>query len=74
MVVLLLIVTGDGRVRSEWNSALLSDCVAPAYALLLTSATEIVVWCLKRVCGTWKRVFGILKSVVRYFQEGNVVL
>ena len=44
MVVLLLIVTGDGRVRSEWNSALLSDCVAPAYALLLTSATEIVVW------------------------------
>ena len=33
-------VAGAGRVRSDWNEALLVDVVAPAYAQLLLSARE----------------------------------
>lgn len=36
-------MTGDGKLRSEWNASLLSDAVAPAYLTFLLEA--------KRICG-----------------------
>ena len=35
-------MTGEGRVRSEWNELLLADVIAPLYAVLLLQARHIV--------------------------------
>ncbi|KAE9321360.1 hypothetical protein PF001_g4953 [Phytophthora fragariae] len=36
-------MTGDGKLRSEWNASLLADAVAPAYLTFLLEAKEILV-------------------------------
>ena len=37
-------MAGDGKLRSDWNVALLSDVVAPAYAQLLQDAAKELGW------------------------------
>lgn len=36
-------MTGGGQIRSDWNMSLLEDVLAPAYAVALAEAAQILV-------------------------------